>query len=571
MLQAATGKLFANRLNPRTNALRGVVYTNLDLGGRGVLHTAVGTLSRFDCSSTPRALCYEMDELIEGELRAGGLVSRSMNAYIDDFADVVSFGLRAICSPDVRTAERLLQQRPRSGEHHPSNRLSRFYEPSVLISTEELKAFEHFVDQLVGMKRIHYLAALQAIRTYVAAVHRMRDDLNLAYTLLVISIESLAQKFDGYEAVWADVPEQKRRPIDDALQHVDADHAQAVREAVLSSEHLRLGHRFTQFILTYLPKDYFSGQAINEQHPVGKRDLEAALKNLYGTRSNYVHTLKPLTNEFIHFSGVADIYNDDGNLMFSFQGLFRLVRAVIIEFVNQAEQVEHEPCAYEKDNPNLLRLKADPSHWLYRPASLNTHTSPRYFQGLVHLISRGMDEYPDRAFRSLRPLIEKGFSIKSQLSKPSKLAFLALVYLRNRYMAVEEGEPVPDPEDLELMDEPSVVMLIATALAGVMTDWPPSVYAEQLERYYAQRFKPTGVAVPLLVEACMALALVERYRLADQPENARMALVSAIEDFPQLAQVREIEVHPDTPVAWWDIIYPKCTEGRVPTLECHGL
>lgn len=315
MLQAATGKLFTNRDDPRVRVLKGVVYTNLSLGVTNRITTKAGSLTSMDTSYTPTALGYEMQEYMEAAEPAPGiLVSRSMGAYIDDFADVASFSFRVICSPDVHIAERLLNQRRRPGHAPPSERLARFYDASVRADLSDIKAFEDFTEQLIGLRRVTYLAVIQSIRTYIAAVHRMSDDLNLAYTLLVMCIESLVQKFDGHEPQWSDIPDPKRRGVDKALEGVDEEPAQAVRDAVLDVIHPRLGHRFVQFILAHLPTDYFTAQADTQENPIGRRDLEAALQNLYGVRSSYVHSLKPLTKEFLHFASHGETYEDDGKL-----------------------------------------------------------------------------------------------------------------------------------------------------------------------------------------------------------------------------------------------------------------
>ena len=42
-------------------------------------------------------------------------------------------------------------------------------------------------------------------------MHRLADDLELAYTLFVASIESLAQQFDAFQPGWDDYDEAKRR------------------------------------------------------------------------------------------------------------------------------------------------------------------------------------------------------------------------------------------------------------------------------------------------------------------------------------------------------------------------
>lgn len=571
MLQAATGKLFTDPHNPHVNTLRGVVYTNLDLSSVDAFSSAVGTLSSFDTVTTPHALCYELNEHIEGTPAAGLIASRMMGAYIDDFADVASFGLQAIFSPDVRIAERLLHLRARVGEPHPSERLTRFYEPSLRANTKELEAFGEFTEQLIGLKRSSYQSVIKAIRSYVAAVHRMSDDLDLAYTLLVMSIESLAQDFDGYQVVWEDMPAEKRGPIDKVLESLEDADAQAVRIAILKTEHLRLGHRFSKFIQEYLPADYYSAQASNETHPIGKRELLAALKNLYGTRSDYVHTLKPLTKEFLHFSGHAETYADHGKLMFTFQGLFRLVRAVIMEFVRRADKIAHEPCSYEYDNPSVLRISWDPSMWIYAPSGLTAETCARFFEGLVALLSQALADFPHRPLKNLRPVVEAGFKIKDGLRKSPKNALLAFIYLKHYYLGGEQGESSLKKGDVSLLNQPSLESLIAQAIAGSDTEWPPSEHLKHLNIYYGQCFKPTGIKVPLEVEACMALALIERYRVAGQFQDAKEALAAAAEDFPRMPCMREVQLDPGTPILWLDIIYPKRAPGKISTLECHGL
>jgi hypothetical protein len=571
MLQAATGKLFTEQHNPQVNMLRGVVYTNLDLGSVDTFSSAVGTISAFDTVTTPHALCYELKEHIEGTPAAGLIASRMMGAYIDDFADVASFGLRAIFSPDVRIAERLLHLRARVGEPLPSERLTRFYEPSIKANTEELEAFGAFTEQLIGLKRSSYQSVIKAIRSYVAAVHRMSDDLDLAYTLLVMSIESLAQDFDGYVVVWEDMPAEKRGLIDEVLENLEDAEAQAVRDAILKTEHLRLGYRFSKFIQEYLPADYFSEYASKEKHPIGKRELLAALKNLYGTRSDYVHTLKPLTKEFLHFSGHAETYADHDKLMFTFQGLFRLVRAVIMEFVRRADKIAHEPCSYEYDNPSVLRISWDPSMWIYAPTGLTAESCPRFFEGLVTLLSQAFAEFPHKPLRNLHPVVEAGFKIKHELKKSPKMAFLAFTYLKQYYLGSEQGESLLKKGDVALLNQPGLESLVGQAITGSDTEWPPSEHLKHLNGYYGQCFKPTGIKVPLQVEACMALALVERYRLAGQFQDAKEALAAAAEDFPRLSCMREVQLDPDTPIRWLDIIYPKRAPGKIPTLECHGL
>lgn len=169
-------------------------------------------------------------------------------------------------------------------------------------------------------------------------------------------------------------------------------------------------------------------------------------------------------------------------------------------------------------------------------------------------------------------MINAGFSILSQMSEPQKVSFLAFWYLSNVYLEHEPDQRLHTAKELELLNKPSVESLIAQAVLGGDTEWTETDHRTQLERYYTQRYRPTGIKVPANVEACMGLSLAERYRRAGASTMAMVALSSAAEDFPHLKQLRSLsaEYDPDTPITWLSIIYPRIADQRA-TLECHGL
>ncbi|MEA9977344.1 MULTISPECIES: hypothetical protein [unclassified Pseudomonas] len=209
--------------------------------------------------------------------------------------------------------------------------------------------------------------------------------------------------------------------------------------------------------------------------------------------------------------------------------------------------------------------------WIYAPTGLAAETCSRFFEGLVTLLSQALADFPNQPLKNLRPVLEAGIRIKHGLKKSPKIALLAFIYLKHYYLGCEQGESSLKKGDVELLNQPSLESLIAQAIAGSDTEWPPSEHLKHLNGYYGQCFKPTGIKVPLQVEACMALALVERYRVAGQFQYAKEALAAAAVDFPRLPYMREVQLDPDTAIRWLDIIYPKRAPGKISTLECYGL
>ncbi|MBJ7301589.1 hypothetical protein JHC44_14185, partial [Marinobacter salarius] len=201
MLQIGSGKLF-QREAEHENHLRGVIYTNLKLRREQEIETDAGTILPTSNLGNSLALVYEFSELIESqESGPGVLISHGVDPYISDFSTILSFALNCIATPDYELTDRLLSSRRSPATPETPNRLvRRVFDREVWGNQSDEVNLISFVKQLIGLKRKTFLGVMRAIKTYVTGMHRISDDLELAYTLLVASVESLAQDFDEHEA-----------------------------------------------------------------------------------------------------------------------------------------------------------------------------------------------------------------------------------------------------------------------------------------------------------------------------------------------------------------------------------
>ena len=255
MLQINSGKLYPNGVR-RTNELRGVLYSNLFLMRMedSPIVTQAGRLLQAEATNLPRPIIYEVTEQFDDEIMQGTLASHGVQPYLQDFAAVVSFVLRVTCTPDPDLCIRLMSEKRSLGVRTPPVKLVRkVFDKEVWFRKEDDELLKGFVDDLLALKRKSFLAAMRAIRTYVTGLHRVADDLELAYTLLVASLESLAQDFDGHTAQWSDYDQVRRQRIDKALTNADEVTSGRVRDAILKGEHVALGRRFREFVLDHLP------------------------------------------------------------------------------------------------------------------------------------------------------------------------------------------------------------------------------------------------------------------------------------------------------------------------------
>lgn len=371
MLQINTGKLFTRPIRLE-NAHRGVLYTNavFDCSRDRVLDGILfGRLTQTtELRQNPRTIIYEFSERIETEKSGPGvLVSHGADPYLQDMAVVCSFVLNCICTPNIDLARRLTSgERSISSGSPPNRYIRRVFEKEIICKPDEIDLLVRFITQLLGLPRKTYLGVMRAIRTYVTGLHRVADDIELAYTLMVAAGESLAQDFDGHETTWQHVSEDKRVPVDLALEGASAEIAQKVRAAILSAEHTALARRFQEFVTSNISADYFSIGFDIGDHPIGRSEISEALSMAYKARSKFVHQLRSLPDSITMGDSFCETAIEGRSKMLTLQGLSRLMRHAIMTFVAQQPSLDKEAYDYHLESAGVVQVRFAPNYWVGR-------------------------------------------------------------------------------------------------------------------------------------------------------------------------------------------------------------
>ena len=386
MLQIASGKLF-NQKPAQSNDLRGVLYTNLQIFGRDPIETVAGRLLPTDILSGSQAVVYEFLEHIEDPPVRGAMASHGIDPYMSDFAAIVSFALNVTCSADFTLTRHLTGGREALAAVQPNKLLSRAFDDQVWCQDQDAAHLAGFVEDLIGLKRKSYLTAIRAIRNYAKGLHKIADDPELTYTMLVASIESLVGDFKGDALEWGDYEEGKRRRIDAALEESDDLIKERVREAILQNEHVALSRRFREFALGHIRPSYFREEAEGLINPVGRVDLPRTLRQAYDLRSKHIHNLnelpKLLTAGFHH----GETFSVDGVTMLTFQGLTRLVRHVVTEFIRRQPKVSSESYDYKAERSGIIQVPLAPKYWIGRTGDLSVASGQRRLEGFLMQIA----------------------------------------------------------------------------------------------------------------------------------------------------------------------------------------
>jgi hypothetical protein len=537
MLQICSGKLFKNTVEYR-NKLRGVIYTNLQFGfgGEERLDTEAGSLLSTSNLGQSNAIVYEIEELIESTGQGKGIfVSHGVDPYILDFSTIISFKLNCTASPSYTLTDRLLSNQKGVSTHTiPSKVVKRFFDKDIFCTEDDGEDLRQFVKQLSGLERRTYLGVMRAIRTYVTGMQRIADDFELAYTLLVASIESLAQDFDGHKSSWDSYDQNKRRLIDKALSRANNEVSESVRTAILDIEHTSLGRRFRDFSIKHLKPSYFREDAVGVVHPISKHDFPKALANAYQARSQYIHNLRTLPSQLTNTNEYSDSTKIDNKTWLTIQGLSRLARHVITEFVHRQVIVDKEEYDYSLERSGIIRAKMAPQYWIGK-TELYHGSGSQKLEGFLSQIAALMSGIKGAIVTDLRELLSVVEKSIHELKKEDRLPYIALYFIFN--WVVSEKEQTENAIDfqgkceIDLMS-PSSESLLVNTLFNITPNWNLTEYKQTLTRYFEKRDNKFSFRAPMLLEAGMILSLAESYRVNGELSTAVDLVSMAVENCP---------------------------------------
>ncbi|PXX38267.1 MULTISPECIES: hypothetical protein [Burkholderia] len=562
MLQISTGKFF-NTTETYDTIHRGVLYSNLHTLLGDCITTPAGNLSPAARWGDIETLVCEVIERQPNVRAVGVILSVGPDAFIHDFAAVSSFSLQRLLTPDHDLAMRLLTaQRPPLGiPKLPKQYVSKMFDMSLPYDVQAGPRLSTFLDDLLKLERKSFSGAMKAIRRYVTATHRLADDLDLAYALLVAAIESLAQEFDDFSPEWDDYDQKKRQPVDRALEGASTDVALAVREAILGAEHVAISRRFREFTLAHLGRDFFRGEAEGRVAPVGKGDLEVALKNAYNVRSGYVHALKSIPRLLASPMALTDLMAVDGMPFLTFEGLARVARTVILEFISRAPTTESEEVAYMDDFPNLLRAPLSPSMWIYNAEGYSVQSAYLYLNGFLEQVEQAL--LSASPVTDIRGVTEKIEVLLLSLAKPEqRRPLIALHFWFSHFLPKEERHRYRKRMDnfISELDTECPEGFFLYVYGGQLPPWSAESCEAIFDTYIRRRYGGKKLNVGTVLGAAGALTIAELYRLAGDEDSARRLIARAIDEFPGLARLREYEANIGDsvpPIAWWTILLPE--------------
>jgi hypothetical protein len=444
------------------------------------------------------------------------------NQAVDQFRMLCCIWFRAYFHGDRSLVEHLCREHSRGSQdtHVPRGFMPRVFDPGLHCTPPEAEAFPVFVEKVLRMPRAKYRRLMSCLEVYLDSLEALGTNFDLAYTMMAYALEALGQGEDGYTPVWDDYDEKVRSALDQELGQVDPDRAEAIRRALLDAGHLKLSKRFIAFTAGHVSEGFFttepSGSGVVRAMPRSR--LERALRNLYTSRSGFVHQLRKVRDQLGHprIWTDADYFEWDHEPYFTFAGLVRLVRHVLLAFVERQPKSDREEYPNWRDElPGIMQMKSAPRYWIWQVEGFTPAQARPWLNGFFDHLAGLLTEQP-KAMPDLGALMERIESLAPQSRREDRRAMVTLYWFYHA-LCPPEGRR-PDHEAILSryecdVDECRADTLAACAYLGVQPPWSAAECAEVYDAYERSRFAKTSVHLPIVFEVA-SMAAVANLHLA---------------------------------------------------------
>lgn len=540
MLQIVTKMYFRAGVQLHSTVHRAVLYTNLSRLRADLVGLPVGELAWSTGTNPVSTATLSITEHLEAEHpdgRSSVLVATAGTDLVDDLADVLSFGLNAVFNRDGDLVSRLVPNTLDASSRTAGAKLfRRTFEPHRFVTDAEIEELRRFLTQLLGLKRGYFERAMRAISRIARATQRAIDDPTIAYVDLVAALESLSDDTDAPAASWQQMDGRKRRLIDFSLEGTDEELAVRVRRAVIEAERLGASSKFVAFVNENLSPSYYRSDAIGAVRPMSGADLERALKLAYQVRSRNVHVLEELPPEAWALGDGADTVSvPDLGMLLSLEGLVRLARHVIRNYVDRAPTGVEESFDWRASLPGQLRMRLAPQYWIWKAEQFDHKSADRYFGGFVnHLV--GTLARPDPELPDMRAVLERIEGLlRGTADGPGKSYMIAIYALWHHVTGTELHRP--DAERTlrghsELLNRPAVSSFVVGLLSGSMPAWTPDEWYGMAKERREERSKRKHLELPAGLDAALQVIAADEIRAAGRTGDAITLAAFAVEDLP---------------------------------------
>jgi hypothetical protein len=533
VLQIISGKFFGQNERIVLEG-RGVLYSNFHWYPDVELE--IGKLRAVNQAGFPYSYVFEYKNQLEKDTSSTigfQLVRTGDSVIIEQFKYLSFFGLRAYFSNDKNDVLLHCDSRQREGyfSYYPSEFAKTFFSETHG-KEQDVTRFQELLVRVLALSRQHYVAVMNCLKTLYDSLTLAKYNMDLAYSMLVYCIETLAQRFDKYQPTWEDYDEGVRTKLDRILSGVNSNEADKIRKTLLESSHLKLSKRFTGFVTDHTSEEFFTTDAEKINVAVKRSHLLQSVKSAYNMRSSYVHSLEPLFKQ-LKVSYDVEYIEWDRKLLLTYNGLFRLTHHVISHFIyNPPETNEKdEQVDWRNELPGSVNFTLHPMFWFgkdHNPESARDQLEAYLSMWEEFHVVRGEALTLD----TLSGLVTHYESILPQTNENLRKYMLSMYYIYN----ITETER-PQYKGIinaykNFFETCKIESLVVIFFCHQRWDWELDECYNILKGHMQRKGTKGSVKVPVVLEVQMLLHLGNQFLNTNDDEKFRDLFQIALCELP---------------------------------------
>ena len=510
MLQILSGKFFNEKIPIKEFEDKAIFYSNIMMFGK--IETELWVLENINLN--PNVSSYLLT------LKGYDLKDSRQFSYpeaFDEFRLLTSFWFKSIFEYDKSDIEILCRDIPQNPNDNqiPSKILPEYF--SLQKVSGDFENYKLFLDKVLKLSRKKYKAILSSIGLFFQALNAVNYNLELAFSLMVFSVESLCQKFDDFQENWEDYDEDIKSEINKLVKNygISDDDCGDLKYILLKNDHQKATKRFINFCVDYVSEDFFKGEAVNSKNPLKKSDLQHVLKNCYSIRSSYVHSLKKIekVNYLISMMDDKETLKNETDIFLTFTGLTRLVHHILNNFIFSCEETGFEEIYFVEEMPDMVNAQLAPQYWITDERGFKPDNIFIYYHYFLTLLVQPHDKRL-LEFKELMYKIEK--DLKKGVKKNFKGTMLIFYYLCNKLYdengISENFNLTCEKYDINsTLDNLCIETLICKLILNEDICWSLDNIIICYENYVKNKFRKNALNLSDYYENCIVMYICKRF------------------------------------------------------------
>lgn len=543
MLQIISGKFFSTAKERYRFEAKGIMYSNFSLI-KPIITEVVKLEVADNFSQTIASYVMSYVNQIEKDEKSV-LLRTGDEEIINQFRLLCIFGLQAYFSPYRDQVEMNCRDKGRSSDDRyiPSQMVKRFFDNNIVETPEKIDKFVKFVNHIIGLPRDSFEMIMKCLGNFSNSLQVVNYDMDLAYSMMVYSLESLAQDYDGYDPVWTDYDRSVAECLDKELLKIENDCANNIRNILLKSSHLKLQKRFVEFTVSHIKDSFFLDEAIDVQRPIKKSDVRQAMKNAYIMRSKFVHNLKNIQKELkIPSIAEADTFSWENEIYLTYNGLVRLGHHVIYNFIMEHAIVEKESIDWHSKLPNIINVELAPEYWIASYKFFRAEDSVKKFQGFLEQIQEAfISQKPITDIKLLLKKMELMLDQTQYKTDKYKIIMSSIIIL---FYAIIEPKSEKNKEILRKYDSNIKTCGIETLIVGALLlkalPWSGQECEVVYQEYLEKKYRKNALRIPMVINVVIIIKIANKFLIEGNKDKFRCWMKKAVLDLSGIPIVQNL-------------------------------